>query len=422
MAIPTTMTVPTKMVLTSNRSRRGNHPPRPEDAEVDFRQEVHRAARRATSTIATLMRIERKAAAEEDRRASSARPAPTTRRRRRASDRRLPSPCAAMLAIGSVPPRSPRSSTSRGRVEWRARAPRPTPSIGRLRPIADSHADRGGLWRSAGRAMYCASSTEREPVVREVEVDEGLQRRFVSGASHVRIDEERARQWIAAVGDRVGGRRHASVTGVDLELLHRVAGVLREREPHESEPRWRSLRLDDHVVVGGGLVVGRGAAVLGVLRARPRVLDAGEVDERVVGSRLLARGDDRDRSRRHGAVAPDLLRQGVRRRPVANPSDSGPNIAYRSPMLRHSIELAEFTITADPVERDLELEYSIPLVFAGRDLVLVDRSRGIRDVDLALAEELEPVAGPWAFDGDLHVRVRLVEELGNERGDRLDRR
>ena len=68
----------------------------------------------------------------------------------------------------------------------------------------------------------------------------------------------------------------------------------------------------------------------------------------------------------------------------------------------------------DAVVRDRELDVVDTPVGARRLLVVLDRTRRVGDVGLALAEEHEPVTGAGAVDAHLHVGVLLGEQLGHQ--------
>src|SRR5690606_38506610 len=76
----------------------------------------------------------------------------------------------------------------------------------------------------------------------------------------------------------------------------------------------------------------------------------------------------------------------------------------------------------DAVVADLELEELDAVGGAGLLLLGLDLRRGVVDVGLAVAEQLEAVTGAGAVDGDVDVAVLGVEALGDVGGDRLDRR
>ena len=69
---------------------------------------------------------------------------------------------------------------------------------------------------------------------------------------------------------------------------------------------------------------------------------------------------------------------------------------------------------------DLELGVLDTVLLAHRDLVLLDRTRGVGDVGVARAEDLEPATGAGLADGDLDVGVLLVEELLGRHAHRVD--
>ena len=62
----------------------------------------------------------------------------------------------------------------------------------------------------------------------------------------------------------------------------------------------------------------------------------------------------------------------------------------------------------------------MPLALAGRDLLVLDRAGGVGDVGLAVAELLEAAAGAGLTDGDLHVGLLLLEQLGGGLGQGKD--
>ena len=65
----------------------------------------------------------------------------------------------------------------------------------------------------------------------------------------------------------------------------------------------------------------------------------------------------------------------------------------------------------DAVVGDLELLVGDAVLLAERDLLLLDRPRGVGDVGLAGAELLEAAAGAGLPDVDADVGVLLVEQL-----------
>src|SRR5690349_11902812 len=72
----------------------------------------------------------------------------------------------------------------------------------------------------------------------------------------------------------------------------------------------------------------------------------------------------------------------------------GPAGLRASLMVRSSTSGSEVRVDDDGegVGGDLELDVLDPLVGTGRDFLLVDRTGGVRDVGLALAEHLEATA------------------------------
>src|SRR6185503_4137496 len=77
----------------------------------------------------------------------------------------------------------------------------------------------------------------------------------------------------------------------------------------------------------------------------------------------------------------------------------------------------------DRIDRDLELDVLDAVVRAKRCLfVLLDGTRGVRDIGLARAEALEAAACAGNPDGDVNVRIFSLERLGRGLNERADGR
>ena len=138
-------------------------------------------------------------------------------------------------------------------------------------------------WRSADRAAPCGGlpggARGVQPLLRDrhvVRVGHRRRCRRRTGSSprrassaglvgqlvRVHVDVQRARERVGAVG-MSPRRAPRSRLPVDLELLHAVTLLIRVREADEAEGAVGAFdALDDDVVVGAGLVVGRSEAAL----------------------------------------------------------------------------------------------------------------------------------------------------------------
>ena len=93
-----------------------------------------------------------------------------------------------------------------------------------------------------------------------------------------------------------------------------------------------------------------------------------------------------------------------------------------SASVRHvTASLAVLVIMAMPSLPIWSSTNSMPFSSHGLDLLVLDLRRGVVDVGLALAEQLEAVAGAGAVDGDVHAGVGLGEALGHRDRDGLHR-
>ena len=98
-----------------------------------------------------------------------------------------------------------------------------------------------------------------------------------------------------AARDRLGGRRHAAVSAVDLEGLDGVGVLLVEGEPDPAERARRvGDAVDDGVVVRAGLVVREARRRALGLATLLEIVGEHQLDEAVERARLLTRRGDRD--------------------------------------------------------------------------------------------------------------------------------
>ena len=220
-------------------------------------------------------------------------------------------------------------------------------------------------------------------------------RRVVVVLGVVHVDEQRPRQRrvLAGLGG-LGRRLDAAVAVVDRQRLERVGVLL---VVGVAEVAGRTLgagdTLDQDVVVLGGLVVVAG------------------------GLGLVDRSRRRPCSRRCRSRCPGPNSEiswsgklGSRSVPVGDLGAGGPQL---DELVGGQAVDGEVGVDDDGerVGGDLELGVLDAALLAGRDLVLLDRTRGVGDVGLAGAEPLEPATGAGLADRDLDVRVLLGEQL-----------
>src|SRR5215210_6993632 len=241
-------------------------------------------------------------------------------------------------------------------------------------------------------------------LVRDHEVHERLDLR-TGDRLRARVHEQRARQRrIRPVLDRLGARLHAAVAGVHGDQVQLILRALVVGEPEVAQPTVVALDArDELVVVLGRLVVLARGALFAV------DLGGEEVERARVGARTV------ERQRRVGEVRLDVGQALDLRALVPQLLELiGGKAVDGERLVGHD---------GDAVVGDLHLAVlHARLVADGDLLVVLDRPRGVGDVGLAGAELLEAAAGPGGADGDLHVGVLLVEQLGGGLGERRHRR
>src|SRR5918997_1253356 len=241
-----------------------------------------------------------------------------------------------------------------------------------------------------------------EVLLREVEIHERLDRPVVLQRVGAHVDE----QW---AGEQILTGANGLLAGLDAvhrERLERVEVVLVVGVTEVAERVFvAGDALDEHVVVLTSLVVGtirflfvpNDDLVKKLVRAR---LGAGTVEAQLpvgpIGAYLAPTGNLAFRGRLPHRL--ELLGRDVRRPIVALFVDDD----------------------RDAVEGDWDLDELDPVLLADWHLLgHVYRPGSVRDLGVALAESLEPVAGSRAADLDARLRVLFPEQLRGCLGDRL---
>jgi hypothetical protein len=218
------------------------------------------------------------------------------------------------------------------------------------------------------------------------------------------VDEQRAgERGVGAVLGRLRARRHAARAVVDGQRLELVGVLLVVGEPEVAEAAGGAGHaLDDDVVVLAGLVVGPAGPLLTVDLVGEVVERAG-VGPRPVEDQFLVRearvdlvpvGDG-------GAGSPDGLQ-------LLDGQAVDPVVV----LVHHD---------GERVVRDRQLLERDAVGLADRRLLVLDRTGGVGDVGLAVAELLEAAAGARRRHRDVHAGLLLGVERRGRLAQRSDR-